>query len=166
MNLIFQLMQYLLLPYKQIFELIKSKTLIMLQVIGAFLLPIKPLILLVIMMIVLDTITGIWKAKKIGDPITSRKLSRVISKMILYQVGLITFFVLEKFLLGEFVLIFTDIPFFLTKIIAIFFCSIEVMSLNENVKAVYGLNFFQLFKQVLSRVKEVKDEINEVGKKD
>lgn len=156
-------MFFYLIPYKQMYLLFKSKFFILLQVIGAFLLPIKPLILLVGMMILIDTVSGIWKAKKIGEKITSHKLSRVISKMVLYQVGLITFFILEKYLLGEFVQSFTSIQFFLTKIVAIFFCGIEMTSINENIKRVKGINLFQMFKSMLTRVKEVKDEFVEIG---
>ncbi|MBC7935382.1 MAG: phage holin family protein [Rhizobacter sp.] len=94
-----------------------------------------------------------------------QKLSKIISKMVLYQVALITFFILEFFLLGEFVLLFTSIPYLLTKIVAAFFCFIELTSINENIKAVYGLNFFQMFKHLLSRVKEVKDELNDLSSK-
>ncbi len=159
-------MKHIFLSYQQLFDLFKSKAIIFFQLFGAFLIPIRPLIFLVGLMIILDTVSGIWKAKKIGEMITSSKLSRVISKMLLYQLGLITFFLVEKYLLGEFVLLFTSIQYFLTKIVAIFFCSVELMSLNENIKTVYGINFFQLFKQILIRAKTVKDDIANIGEKD
>jgi len=151
--------------YQQTFLIFKTKSLLFFQVVAAFLLPIKPLILLVFFMIALDTISGLYKAKKTGDAITSRKLSKAVSKLLLYQVGLITFYIIEKFLLGEFVSIFTPINFFLTKMVAIFFCTIEIVSLNENVKEIYGLNFFELFKKTLTRVKYLKKEIEEIGNK-
>jgi hypothetical protein len=94
---------------KHLFELFKSKFILLAQIICAFLMPIKPLFLLVGLMIILDTVSGIFKAKKIHEKITSKKLSRVISKMLLYQCGLVTFFILEKFLLGEFIVAFSSI---------------------------------------------------------
>jgi len=148
---------------KNLLHLFKSKWILLIQVIGAFLLPIKPLILLVGFMIVLDTISGLWKANKIHDPFSSRKLSRVIQKMALYESGLIMFYILERYLLGEFVLVFTSIPFLLTKMVATFFCAVEMVSLNENVKAVYGINFFELFKKYLFRVKAIKDDVTDIG---
>lgn len=150
----------------QLFQLFKSKIFLLLQVICAFLLPIKSLIILVGLLIILDTISGIFKTKKTKEEITSRKLSRVISKMLLYQCGLITFFILEKYLLGEFIISFSSIEFFLTKIVAVFFCGVELMSLNENIKVVYGQNFFHLFKSMLTRVIETKGQIEELAKKD
>lgn len=146
-------------------NLFKHNFVILIQVILAFLLPIQPLILLVTMMIVFDTISGIWKAKKLKEPITSHKLSRVISKMLLYQGALITFFLLEKYLLAEFIVLFISISFFLSKVVAIFFCGIELMSMNENIKAVKGFNLFQMFKSMLTRVKEVKEEMVDIGTK-
>ena len=151
--------------FLQLFELFKSKILVLIQVICAFLLPIKPLIILVGFLIILDTISGIWKAKKIKEEITSRKLSRIISKMLLYQCGLITFFILEKYLFGEFIIAFSSIEFLFTKIVAVFFCCIELTSLNENIKVVYGQNFFQLFKSMLTRVMETKKQFSDISKK-
>lgn len=148
---------------KTIFTLLKTKFFLLLQIIGTFLLPIKALLIMVAMMIVIDTISGLWKAYKNHEPITSHKLSRVISKMVLYQVGVITFFILDKFMLGEFLSSFTSIQYFLTKVIAIFFCGVELISLNENIKEVYGVNFFDLFKSLLIRVKDVKNDIEDIS---
>lgn len=123
---------------KNLLELFKSKFIVLLQVVCAFLLPIKTI-----------SYAGriddnfryhIWhlQSKKIHEPISSKKLSRIISKMLLYQCGLITCYVLEKFLLGEFIVTFSSIQFLLTKIIAVIFCGVEMMSLNENIKVVYS----------------------------
>jgi hypothetical protein len=59
-------------------------------------------------------------------------------------------------LLSEFVQSFTSIPLFLVKITAIFFASVELVSINENVKVVTGLNMFQTFKKLVLRVKGVR----------
>lgn len=42
-------------------------------------------------------------------------------------------------------------------------CSIEVTSLNENIKTVYGVNFFEMFKKILIRVKGVKEELTSIA---
>jgi hypothetical protein len=113
-------------------------------------------------MIVLDTISGIWKSVKLKQKITSNKLSSVVSKMVLYQVALITTYLLDIYIFGEFFGMFISIPHFMTKMIAMFFCTIEVISLNENIEAVYGVNFFMMFKKILRRTKEIKEEIDEI----
>jgi hypothetical protein len=150
---------------KEIFLIFKSKGLLLFQIVAAFILPIQPLLLLVGGAILFDTTTGLIKAYKTKEKISSYKLSRVISKMLLYQLTLISVYSLDVFLVGEFVKSFISIGFFITKITAMFLVSIEVMSINENIKVIYGLNFFQLFKQMLGRVKEVKESIEDISKK-
>jgi hypothetical protein len=139
--------------------LFKENSLVFIQVLISFLLPIKPLIMLVGMMIGLDTITGIWKSKKLGMKITSHKLSAVVSKIVLYELGIIFTYALDYYIFGEFFLQLVNIPHFLTKMTAIFFVSIEALSLNENIEMIYGTNFFELFKKLLLRTKSLKDEI-------
>lgn len=155
-------MKFLLLTYKQIFEIFQSKAGIFINIILAFLLPIQALIVLVCLMIVLDTITGLWKAKKTKEKITSRKLSRVISKMVLYQVALITFFILDKFIFGELIGAFTSIPFLLTKVVAVFFVGVELISINENINSIYGVNLFKSFKKMLVRAKDIRKDVDDI----
>lgn len=152
-----------------IIKLFKTRLFELIKIIIVFLTPIVPLLLIVGGMILIDTVTGLLKARKRKEKITSHKLGRVISKMLLYQLGIITFFLLEKYLLGEFIASFTSISFFLTKIVAVFFAGIELISINENLNDGFGINLFKQFKQMLLRVKEVKEDIGgivELDKKD
>jgi phage-related holin len=48
-------------------------------------------------LIAIDTFTGIWKAKKLKEKITSRKLSGIISKLALYEITVIMFFLIDRF---------------------------------------------------------------------
>jgi hypothetical protein len=116
-------------------------------------------------MILIDTVTGVYKAKKRKEKVTSRKLSQVISKMFLYQLTVITFFLLDKYLLGEFIGKFTSIPLFLTKVSAIILASIEVVSINENFTAITGKSMWTQIKLILWRAKELNDDYKAVGLK-
>ncbi len=149
-----------------LYLLFKKNFLLFIQSLSAFLLPIKFILLLVGFMIFLDLISGVWKAKKRGEAITSNKLSRTISKMLLYQFGIITFFAVDKFLLGEFILHFSSVPYLLTKLVGIFFVWIELVSLNENLTEITGVNFFKSVKVLLLRVKEIKEDLTELRKSD
>lgn len=135
-------------------------------VLSAFLLPIKPLIILVGLCIFLDTIFGVWKAKKTNNKITSKGLSSIVSKMVLYQSAVILFFALEKFLVGDFILLFTSIPLFLTKVIATLLVGIELTSISENIEEATGVSVWQRIKIMLGRVKEIKNDVNDVIKND
>lgn len=145
---------------------LKSSIFKILGIVIAFLIPIQPLILTVGLMILLDTVFGIYRAKKFNQDITSRRLSQIISKMVLYQSSVILFFMMEKFILMDFIIIFTSIPLFLTKIITITLCSIELKSIDENYQAVSGKSIWKGFKQLVARTQEIKKDISNIAKKD
>lgn len=142
---------------------LKTSIIMIGAIILAFLSPIIPLILIVGLCMVLDTIAGIIRAKKLKEPITSRKLSKLISKMVLYQTALITFFCIEKYIIGDFVVLFTSISLFLTKLVAATLAYIEIKSIGENVEIITGKNIWNMFKEMLNRTKELKQEVENVG---
>ena len=141
---------------------IQSELLTLISICFAFFLPISGILLMIGVLIVIDTITGIWKAKKLGEKITSRKLSSIISKLALYEVTVIMFFLIDKFILNDIILTFFSVPFMLTKIVALVLSSIEVMSINENYKAVKSIDLWQSMKLLFARAKEVKDNLNKL----
>jgi hypothetical protein len=103
---------------------------------------------------------GIWKAKKLGEKITSRKLSQIISKMFLYNATVILFFLIDWYILNAIILTFFTVPLMLTKVVALTLVSIEVYSIDENWKAVKGNGLWFYFKRLTSRAKDIKDEID------
>ena len=139
---------------------IQKSSLQLLAVVSSFFLPITGILFLIGFAIVVDTLTGIWKAKKLGLPITSRRLSAIISKLMLYEVAVIGFYLIDKFILNDIVLQFFSVPLMLTKILSLILVSIEVMSINENYKAVKGIDIWQGMKNLFARAKEIKKDIN------
>ena len=131
-------------------------------VVSAFFLPISGILFLIGFAILVDTITGIWKAKKLGIPITSRGLSAIVSKLFLYEVAVIGFYLIDKFILNDIILTFFSVPLMLTKILSLVLCSIEVISISENYKAVKGIDIWSAFKNLLQRSKEIKQDIDGV----
>jgi hypothetical protein len=134
----------------------------LLAVVGSFFLPISGILFLIGFAIFVDTLTGIWKAKKLGIPITSRKLSAIVSKLFLYEVAVIGFYLIDKFILNDIILTFFSVPLMLTKILSLVLCSIEVISISENYKAVKGIDIWSAFKNLLQRSKEIKNDIDGV----
>ena len=141
---------------------IQSELLTLISICFAFFLPISGILIMIGVLISIDTITGIWKAKKLGDKITSRKLSAIISKLALYEITVIMFFLIDKFILNEIILTFFSVPFMLTKVTALVLASIEVMSINENYKIVKGIDLWQSMKLLFARAKEVKEDLNKL----
>ena len=131
-------------------------------VVGSFFLPISGILFLIGFAIFVDTLTGIWKSKKLGLPITSRKLSAIVSKLFLYEVAVIGFYLIDKFILNDIILQFFSVPLMLTKILSLVLCSIEVISISENYKAVKGIDIWSAFKNLLQRSKEIKKDIDGV----
>jgi hypothetical protein len=132
----------------------------LLAILWTFFLPVSGLFILVGFCIGLDTITGLWKARKLKEKISSRKLSGIISKMMLYEVTIILFFLIDKFILNAIMLKFFSVPLMLTKIVALILISIELMSINENVIAVKGLNLWEAMRTLFARAKIIKTDID------
>ena len=141
---------------------IQSELLTLISICFAFFLPISGILIMIGVLISIDTITGIWKANKLGEKITSRKLSSIISKLALYEITVIMFFLIDKFILNEIILTFFSVPFMLTKVVALVLSSIEVMSINENYKIVKGIDLWQSMKLLFARAKEVKEDLNKL----
>ena len=141
---------------------IQSELLTLISICLAFFIPISGILIMIGVLIAIDTFTGIWKANKLGDKITSRKLSSIISKLALYEVTVIMFFLIDRFILNDIILTFFSVPFMLTKIVALVLSSIEVMSINENYKIVKGIDLWQSMKLLFARAKDIKDDINKI----
>jgi len=141
---------------------IQSELLTLISICFAFFLPISGILLMIGVLISIDTITGIWKANKLGDKITSRKLSAIISKLALYEVTVIMFFLIDKFILNDIILTFFSVPFMLTKVVALVLASIEVMSINESYKQVKQVDLWQSAKDLFARAKEIKEDLNKL----
>jgi hypothetical protein len=112
--------------------------------------------------IALDTIFGIAKAIKLNQKITSRKLSNIISKFVLYQAAVLLIFTIDTFLLGEFFRIWFSVPYFFTKVVTIILIFIESVSIKENFEEAFKVDVWSIFKKLLTRAKEVKKDIDEI----
>jgi hypothetical protein len=134
----------------------------LLATVCTFLMPISGLLFLVGFVILLDTISGVWKSIKNKVPITSRGLSAIISKMLLYELTVILFYMIDFFILNNIILKFFSVPLLLTKVLALILISIELMSINENVIAVKGFNIWQAMKNLFARAKDIKKEVDEI----
>src|SRR5574337_962739 len=67
----------------------------------AALAPIHAILISVGVMILADLVTGIWAAKTRGEKITSAAMRRTISKILVYNISVITGFLLETYLLSS-----------------------------------------------------------------
>jgi|688.fasta_scaffold1169216_2 hypothetical protein len=125
-----------------------------------FFAPIQGLLISVGTAIALDTIFGIAKAIKLEDKITSRKLSNIVSKFVLYQAAVLLIFTIDTFLLSEFFKLWFSIPFFFTKIVTIILIFIETVSIKENFEEAFNIDIFKMLKKALKRGIDIKEDID------
>lgn len=120
--------------------------------------PTYPLIFLVGMFIVADTFFGLWKSYMLSETILSRKLARLVSKLVIYTGAILLVFGLDYLILSHFIG-----DFIITKIATGVLCFIEGFSIDEKIRKVNndkGIVYY--LKKTLSFVKGVKDGYNEV----
>jgi len=141
---------------------IKNSALKLLTIIFSFFLPISGILGLLFILILSDTATGIWKAKHLKQEITSRKLSAIISKLLLYELCVILFYLIDYFILNAIILTVFSVPLMLTKVLALVLASIEIMSISENWRIVRGVNLFQSAKLLFTRAIDIKNDINKL----
>mgnify|MGYP003149482259 FL=1 len=137
----------------------------LLAIVSSFFLPIYGILILIFFCIVFDTITGIWKAKKTKTPVTSRRLSAIISKVLLYEATVMLFYLMDYYLLNDIVMTFFSVQLLTTKILALVLVSIEVISINENYKAVKGIDLWASLKNLFARAKEVTSDFKNINEK-
>lgn len=127
-----------------------------------FFLPIQGVLIAVAIAIFLDTVTGLYKATKLKKPINSRYMSDIIGKLIIYEACIILLFIIDHYLLSEFMKIWFSVDYFFSKLIALVLVSIEFTSIKENYEEATGKDIIKWLKSTLKRSKEIKNDINDL----
>jgi hypothetical protein len=96
--------------------------------------PIKGIIITVGILIFADMISGVAAARKRGEKISSARLRDSITKCLIYQVAIITGFLVQQYLLQDFIPI--------VKIVASLIGMVELKSLYENLDSIHGGDLF------------------------
>ena len=82
--------------------------------------------------------------------------------MALYEVCILFLFVIDKFLLNEFIFKWFGFTYMFTKICAILLIFIDLVSIKENVEETFNVDIWKLLKRAFLRAKEVKNNINDI----
>lgn len=96
--------------------------------------PIKPAVITVMALTIIDLITGIIAAKKRGEEITSAGIGRTVVKLMVYQVATLCAFLAQKYLVLDIMPVCTLV----TSLIGI----TELKSVLENLDAISDGSFF------------------------
>jgi hypothetical protein len=109
----------------------------------SILLPIKELMLTVGFLVAADLVVGIWKALKLKQRIRSRRMSDTVTKLLLYQLAIISGFLIEKYVLTEILPI--------AKLIGTVIAIIEFKSIIESIEAVTNQDIWSRIKVLIGR---------------
>lgn len=101
----------------------------------ALLAPIKMMMLTVFVLAISDLITGVAAALKCNEPITSSKLRRTVSKLIIFQTGLIATFFVQQYIINNSM----DLVQYVAGLIGL----VELKSIFENIEKAYGQPIFK-----------------------
>jgi sugar phosphate permease len=103
--------------------------------------PIYGVLISVGFLVLADMVTGVWAAIKRGEKFSSAKLRNTVSKFLIYNIAVISGFLVETYLMENLVPV--------TKIIAGVIGIVELKSVLENGNAITGTD---LFKEVVARL--------------
>lgn len=123
---------------------IKAYALHLLTTVWAFLAPAHTLIFATGTLVLLDLITGIAKAMKNGDKITSNRMRHTITKGLMYQLAILAAFMLDTVM---------DMGLMASRVVAGVIGIVECKSVLENVEAMTGAN---IWAAVLEKLKPPK----------
>jgi len=112
----------------------------------AVFLPIKELMLTIGFLVGADMVVGIWKALKLKQRIRSRRMSDTITKLLLYQIAIMSGFLIETFIISELIPI--------TKLVATVIAVIEFKSIIESIESVTGKDLWSRIKTIIGRKSE------------
>lgn len=135
-------------------ELLKEHTAQLFIFLAAFLAPIEPIIVLMVFLAFMDLFTAVWAARKCKIAITSRKLSKTITKIILFTIAVTCSHGVET--------VFSALQYInLTNLTSGYICLVELKSIYENISKVTGLD---LWKYLLKKVDSLREETGEKEK--
>ena len=101
----------------------------------AVLAPIKAVLLVTGFLIFADLISGILAAKKRGEPISSAGLRRTISKVLVYNLAVISGFLVETYMVSGLLPV--------SKLISGVIALVELKSILENLNTINGTDIFK-----------------------
>jgi len=109
----------------------------------SILLPIKELMLTVGFLVGADLVVGVWKALKLKQRIRSRRMSDTVTKLLLYQLAIISGFLIEKYVITDMIPV--------AKLIGTVIAIIEFKSIIESIEAVTKQDIWSRIKTIIGR---------------
>ena len=107
--------------------------------------PVAPIIYTLTFVIICDFLFGLYRAYKCKEEITSRKMAQTLPKLLLYNIIIIALFLVDKYVMN------TGIG--LEKVAATLMILIEMKSVDESFKTIFG---YSLWNKVIDSIERGK----------
>ena len=125
-----------------------------------FFAPIKGIIVIVALSTILDTGFGIWRAKTLGEKLSSKAFRTGLVPKLLSYIGVVmAVYGSDVFIINALIKNIIDIEFMSTKIIALTLIINEAKSIDESFEAVKGYSFIDKTIQVVNNLKKIKKQL-------
>jgi phage-related holin len=125
----------------------------------AFFAPVAGIMIAIGAFIALDTLLGVMAAQKIGEKIESKKLSKVVWKMLMYQAVTLSFFIMDAFIVGDLLGTLINTPYVLTKTVGVALIAIEFKSIDENIEKMTGTTLLKRLYDLIAKGKDIASKI-------
>jgi hypothetical protein len=105
--------------------------------------PATPLFVTASLLIISDFVFALWRCHKTGVAITSRKMSNIIPKLLLYNIAILLSFLVEVYVLDK------SLP--LSKIAVGVIAMVEGKSIDESFKLLFGYSIYETMMKRIRR---------------
>ena len=122
----------------------------------AYFTPISEMVIVMLIFLLLDTISGIWASLKKGEKLESHKLRKTVYKIVWYTVAVMLSWMMEK----TFFLTWSN----LASLVCGFICFVELKSIFENVTSITNEPVFLKILKIIKR--KGSETLNELGEDD
>ena len=113
---------------------------------AASLAPATPLFITASLLIISDFVFAIWRCHRTGVTITSRKMSNIIPKLLLYNIAILLSYLVEVYVLDK------SIP--LSKLAVGVIAMVEGKSIDESFKLLFGYSIYETMMKRIRRPQE------------
>lgn len=109
---------------------------------------------------ILDTAFGLWRAKTLGEKLSSKAFRTGLVPKLLSYIGVVmAVYGSDVFIINALIKNIIDIEFMSTKIIALTLIINEAKSIDESFEAVKGYSFIDKTIQVVNNLKKIKKQL-------
>lgn len=134
---------------------LRDNLLILASFVASIFSPALPMVVSVILFILLDTFTGLMKARYVKEKRNSNSMKRgLLPKVIIYTLCILVVFIADRYVLNAFVKHYFGFDFLITKVISLILIFVEIWSIDENFEAIFGHSLITYFKKFMNIFKD------------